>query len=175
MALTRDIGRQKRPNPFSSDLARANSCYAAFCKNRLVLVPSGEPAAPLMEFVHDSFRSLVLNTRFSCVGAKAAIRGGGYRVGFYNDLGSPEATAGLAGDLLPFVAERGGLEGGGRRGGGDRVGFYDDLGSPEATAGLARDLFSFVEEQGGLEGGFITFAASFKGPNVGGDGRVEEL
>ena len=111
MALTRDIGRQKHPNPFSSDLARANSRYAAFCKNRLMLVPSGELAAPLMEFVHDSFRSLVLNTRFSCVGAKAAIRGGGYRVGFYDDLGSPEATAGLARDLFSFVEEQGRLGG----------------------------------------------------------------
>ena len=112
MFVIHDNDGQRRPNPFSSDLARANSSYAAFRKNRLVLIPSGEPAAPLTEFVHDSLRALVLNARFSCVGAKAAIRGGGYRVGLYDDLGSSGATAGLARDLFSFVEEQGRLDGG---------------------------------------------------------------
>ncbi len=59
-----------------------------------------------MEFVHDSFRALVSNTRFSCVGAKAALGSGSYRVGLYGSLGSREAAAGLARDLFWFVQEQ---------------------------------------------------------------------
>jgi hypothetical protein len=64
-----------------------------------------------MEFVHDSFRALVLNSRFSCVGAKAALGRGSYRVGLYGALGSTEAAAGLARDLFSFVEEQGELGG----------------------------------------------------------------
>jgi FPC/CPF motif-containing protein YcgG len=60
---------------------------------------------PLEEFVHDSLRALVLNPRFSCVGAKAAIRRGQYRAGLYGTLGSRGAVAGLARDLFEFVED----------------------------------------------------------------------
>ena len=95
-----------RPNPFGEGLARANSSYAAYRGNRLVSVPSGEPAAPLAELVHGSLRALVLNPGFSCVGAKSALRGGRYRVGVYGEMASPGATAGLARDLFEFVEEQ---------------------------------------------------------------------
>ena len=108
----RDAGLERRPNPFGGELALSNSSYAAFRGKRLVRVPSGEPATPRMEYVHDSFRALVSNSRFSCVGAKAAVGGGSYRVGLYERLGSPEAAAGLARDLFFFVEEQGELGGG---------------------------------------------------------------
>jgi FPC/CPF motif-containing protein YcgG len=111
MSVERDVGKHERPNPFCDELALANSAYAAFRGKKLVHLPSGEPTAPLMEFVHDSFRALVLNPRFSCVGAKAAIRSGAYRTGLYEPLGSAGATAGLARDLFSFVEERGELGG----------------------------------------------------------------
>ena len=103
--------RRKRPNPFGGDLALTNSSYAAFLGKRLVRVPSGEPAAAPMEFVHDSFRALVSNSRFSCVGAKAAMGSGSYRVGLYGTLGSTEAAAGLARDLFSFAEEQRELHG----------------------------------------------------------------
>ncbi len=106
-----DAGMEKRPNPFGGDLALSNSSYAAFRGKRLVRVPSGEPAPTRMEYVHDSFRALVSNTRFSCVGAKAALGTGSYRVGLYERLGSAEAAAGLARDLFWFVEEQGELGG----------------------------------------------------------------
>src|SRR3712207_2671886 len=106
MLKKHDGGRQKRPNPFCGDLALVNSSYAAFRRKRLVRLPSDEPATPLMEFVHGSFRALVLNSKFSCVGAKAAVQSGGYRVGLYDALSSPESTAGLARDLFSFVEEQ---------------------------------------------------------------------
>jgi FPC/CPF motif-containing protein YcgG len=107
----RDTGARERPNPFRDRLALANSSYAAFRGKRLVRVPSGEPATSRLEFVHDSFRALVSNSRFSCVGAKAALGTGSYRVGLYEELGSREAAAGLARDLFWFVQEQGDLEG----------------------------------------------------------------
>ena len=99
-------GAARRSNPFGGEAARENSSYASFSDGRLVREPSGERAAPLQEFVHDSLRSLVLNPRFSCVGAKSAVRRGGYRFGLYDSLGSPGTTAGLARDLFEFVEDQ---------------------------------------------------------------------
>ena len=106
MSGGRNAGEKERPNPFGGSLALANSSYAAFRGKRLVRMPSGEPATSRMEFVHDSFRALVSNSRFSCVGAKAALGSESYRVGLYDTLGSPEAAAGLARDLFWFVEEQ---------------------------------------------------------------------
>ena len=106
MSGERNVGEKEHPNPFGGGLALANSSYAAFRGKRLVRVPSGEPATSRMEFVHDSFRALVSNSRFSCVGAKAALGSGSYRVGLYDTLASPGAAAGLARDLFWFVEEQ---------------------------------------------------------------------
>ena len=95
----------RRANPFEGELARANSSYASFRGGRLLREPCGGPVTPLEEFVHDSLRGLVLNPRFSCVGAKAAIRRGQYRAGFYETMGSRGAVAGLARDLFEFVED----------------------------------------------------------------------
>ena len=104
-------GVARRLNPFDGEPALESSSYAAFADGRLVRVPSQERAAPLQEFVHDSFRSLVLNPKFSCVGAKSAVRRGGYRFGLYDSLGSPGTTSGLARDLFEFVEDQPFLEG----------------------------------------------------------------
>ena len=95
----------RRANPFDGELARANSAYASFRGGGLVREPCGGPVTPLEEFVHDSLRALVLNPRFSCVGAKAAIRRGQYRAGFYETMGSRGAIAGLSRDLFEFVED----------------------------------------------------------------------
>lgn len=94
-------------NPFDSDLARANSSYAAFQNNTLVRVLDPEqPPSALMEFVHDAFRASVLSKRFSCVGAKAALNKGDYRTGMYGEMSTPGTNAGLARDLFTFVQEQ---------------------------------------------------------------------
>ncbi len=94
-------------NPFDSDLARANSSYAAFQGNKLIRVlDPDQPPTAIMEFVHDLFRALVLNPKFSCVGAKAAINRGSYRMGMYGEMNTPGTNAGLARDLFTFVQER---------------------------------------------------------------------
>ena len=106
MFVGRDVGNRERTNPFCDELALANSAYAGLRGKRLVHLPSGEPTAPLVEFVHDSFRALVLGSKFSCVGAKAAIRGGAYRMGLYESLGSTEATPGSRATCFPSWGNR---------------------------------------------------------------------
>lgn len=107
VAVLRANDIQGRANPFADNLARAHSSYCAWNDGKLVgaLAPE-RPPAPLAEFVHDSFRALVLNPKFSCVGAKAAIGGGTYRFGLYPEMNTPAATAGLAHDLWTFVQEQ---------------------------------------------------------------------
>lgn len=96
-----------RANPFASELAQANSSYSALHDDKLVLANDGkrEPS-PLTQEVHESFRALVLDPKFSCVGAKAAINGGSYRFGLYDEMNTAPATAGLAHDLWEFVREQ---------------------------------------------------------------------
>jgi FPC/CPF motif-containing protein YcgG len=103
MTVACDNGRRR--NPFSGNLARANSSAAVPRGKRLVRVPPGAPVRPLQQLVHDSFRALVLNPAFSCVGAKSAVRRANYRFGLYARMGSAAATAGLARDLFDFAEE----------------------------------------------------------------------
>jgi FPC/CPF motif-containing protein YcgG len=98
-------------NPFDGELARANGSRVVPHGGRLVRTKLGEPATPLQQFVYESFRALVLNPAFSCVGAKSAIRRGSYNLGLYEEMGSPGSTAGLARDLFDFVEEQDDLYG----------------------------------------------------------------
>ena len=99
-------------NPFDSEQAIESSNYAGFIDKKLVAGDDlSEKPEPLLGFIHDSFRALVLNPQFSCVGAKSAIQQGGYRFGHYDELSGREATAGLARDLFHFLQEQPLLEG----------------------------------------------------------------
>jgi FPC/CPF motif-containing protein YcgG len=94
-------------NPYSNDLARAHGSYSAYRNNNLVILSDGEkPASELAKFVHGQIRAMILDPRFSCAGAKAAINQGAYRFGLYPRIGSREATAGLCRDLFAFVNEQ---------------------------------------------------------------------
>ena len=117
---------ERRANPFDGELARANGAYASFRGGGLAREPSGGPVAPLQEFVHDSFRALVLNPKFSCVGAKAAIRRGHYRTGLYGTMGAEGTVAGLARDLFEFVEDL-------PRIGGDFTTFVASFGGPNVA------------------------------------------
>ena len=70
------------------------------------LAPGHQPE-PVAEFVHDSFRALVLNPRFTCVAAKSAFNKDNYRFATYtHELASEDATASLARDLYLFVNDQ---------------------------------------------------------------------
>jgi FPC/CPF motif-containing protein YcgG len=110
--LMSTLAETNETNPFDSDQAIASSNYAGFVDKKLVAGEElDEKPAPLLGFIHDSFRALVLNPQFSCVGAKSAIQSGGYRIGQYEELATPQATAGLAHDLYHFLQEQPMLEG----------------------------------------------------------------
>jgi FPC/CPF motif-containing protein YcgG len=64
-----------------------------------------QPPSPLTILVHDAFKGLALNERFSCVAGRAAIRRNAYRFGLYERLGSAGSAADLACDLTRFVEE----------------------------------------------------------------------
>lgn len=64
----------------------------------------------LHEFIHDSFKALVLNPRFACVAAKSAVRNGNYRMGYYADL-DERSVVELAQGLKSFIAEQDSMEG----------------------------------------------------------------
>ena len=97
-------------NPFATWRALQNSSYSAFRGGKLSRPLAGTPT-PLEEFVHDSFRSLVLNPRFTCVAAKSAIAHDAYRIGNYQAMDDAGAIEGLAHDLYEFVQERPSFEG----------------------------------------------------------------
>jgi FPC/CPF motif-containing protein YcgG len=88
-------------------LGQANSCYSAWHDEKLVCANAHErEASALAQNVHNNFRALVLDPKFSCIGAKAAINGGSYRFGLYTEMNTAAATAGLAHDLWEFVREQ---------------------------------------------------------------------
>lgn len=64
-----------------------------------------EPPSTATRFVHDSFRALVLNDQFACVGGSAAVRQNTYRFGLYDALGHVPSSAALGTDLRRFIAD----------------------------------------------------------------------
>ena len=101
-------------NPYDSPSAMGNSSYSAFIEvedhddeSHLEMVMEPDRIVPeINEFVHGQLRTLVLNDRFSCLGAQSAFRQDTYRFGLYSAMNSPEATAGLCRDLWFFVQEQ---------------------------------------------------------------------
>lgn len=97
-------------NPFASHpAAEANRCYGAWEGDRLVI--TGGHAPSMAAEVHAALRAVLHDPGFPCVGAKSVINQSSYRFGLYSELGSPEATAGLAHDLFTFIQERPSIEG----------------------------------------------------------------
>jgi FPC/CPF motif-containing protein YcgG len=95
-------------NPFDTELARRHSRYFGTEDGRPKLL--SEPRTPPDLFasaVIGAFQGFVLNPQFVCVGSKAAVDQETYRLGVYDRLASPEATAGLGRDLYQFIGELG--------------------------------------------------------------------
>lgn len=65
----------------------------------------GTEPESVVELVHDSFRALVMNPRFSCVAAKSAFKRDNCRHGVYGPMGCPASPAAIARDLERFVAD----------------------------------------------------------------------
>jgi len=95
---------------FHSPLALANSSYSLPVDGQLVRYDH-KPVPAMHQDVHASFRALLHDPDFPCVGAKSVVNQDSYRFGLYSRLGSPEATAGLALDLLQFRREQDSMPG----------------------------------------------------------------
>jgi FPC/CPF motif-containing protein YcgG len=91
----------------AANVTPACSAYAQYVNGRLFhpLDPN-RVVASLQEFVHDSFRALILNPHFTCVAAKGAIHRGTYRTGLYGEMASPESSVSLAHDLYAFLRDQ---------------------------------------------------------------------
>lgn len=91
-------------NPFDDALALGHSSYLRYHDGRLEDRATAAPASNIAAFVHDGLRGLVLNERFTCIGAKSAFRHNAYRFGLYTDM-EDASVVGLARDLFTFVSE----------------------------------------------------------------------
>lgn len=106
--MSQAIRSSLQANPFNGgNFVHAHSAYAAWRDGKLVhvLEPERSPE-PLARFVHNSFRAHIINTEFPCVGGKAAISNNTYRFGLYEEMNTPDTTAGLAHDLWEYARER---------------------------------------------------------------------
>jgi len=95
--------------PFDGDVAKTNSQYCAYHDGELVrLLETAEPT-PFARVAHDAFRSFVLDERYPCLAARAALHRNTYRFGAYERLDDADVTMGLMRDLYAFVTERRGI------------------------------------------------------------------
>ena len=93
------------PMTAPAPVVEAPGNFCRFDQGRLSRPFDAEPPSTLTRFVHDAFRALVLNERFSCIGGRVAVKRGAYRFALYDRIGSSDAAAGLALDLSRFAAD----------------------------------------------------------------------
>ena len=87
----------------TSSVARGNFCRP---EDGVLLHPyDPQPPTSLTRLVHEAFRGLALNERFSCVAGRLAVRHNAYRFGLYDHMGNPASVAALGSDLKRFVAD----------------------------------------------------------------------
>lgn len=104
-----DLGLLQSSAVVDDDRARANSNYCAYHEGVLFrLLESSEPSA-FTRVAHAAFRSLILDNRYPCLGARAAINRGTYRIGAYERLDDESVSRGLLRDIHAFVTERRGI------------------------------------------------------------------
>src|SRR4051812_15791980 len=84
---------------FAPILARGPNPFAAAAR-------ATDVKGPLPRAIRAAFQSYVLAQDFSCLGAKAALRGGRSGMGVYDDMASRRASAALARDLFAFVRDQ---------------------------------------------------------------------
>ena len=73
------------------------------------LTPTRGPVSARAAELNTVFRQKILATDFPCVAAKASMNTSTYALGVYGELGSLEASLGLAHDLGRFVQDQDGM------------------------------------------------------------------
>lgn len=90
-------------NPFGAPVAVQNSALHWANNSSLTAADESARSSPFLLTAHSAFREYVLQTGFSCIGAKAAFHDDAYGFAVYSALGSPESAAGLCRDLCHFA------------------------------------------------------------------------
>ena len=80
--------------------------YLAAADGQLADAVTDEPAPAVARLIHDTFVGHVSSPAFACVGGRAAVSRGTYRMGMLGELGTQESAAALAEGLTAFAAER---------------------------------------------------------------------
>ena len=80
--------------------------YLSVTDSELLEPATEAPAPAIARLVHDAFVGHVTSPAFACVGGKAALSRGTYRVGMMGELGSADSAVALAEGLTEFVRER---------------------------------------------------------------------
>lgn len=89
------------------ELARDWEFYARCDKRGLDKIAVGQKAFwEQGSMVHDQFRAFVMSPHYPCVGARSAFSQYGYRFGFFEPMGTVQATIGLHASLIRFVQEQ---------------------------------------------------------------------
>jgi len=90
-------------NPFNEPMALENCALHWSEKEGLTAAEETARSDPFLFETHAAFREMVLQTGFSCIGAKAAFHDRAYGFATYSILGSTQSTAGLCRDLYHFA------------------------------------------------------------------------
>lgn len=93
-------------NPFQSELSLVHSNYCLAIERDLKHSPQNPEIGRLTLEVFHELLEMIVDGQYICTGATAAFGQEAYRLGVYPELGTPEATAGLAHDLFTFLQER---------------------------------------------------------------------
>jgi hypothetical protein len=96
-------------SPYDGDDARTHSNYCAYHDGGLVRLLESVPPSEFASVSHAAFRAFVLDEKYPCLGARAALHRNAYRFGAYERLNDEAVTHGLMRDLYAFVAERQGI------------------------------------------------------------------
>jgi FPC/CPF motif-containing protein YcgG len=83
------------------------SLYARWDGEKFSRVFDSCKSLPLLaKKAYEDFRAHISGDDFSCVGAKAALNGDLFRIGFYGEMNAPETNRVLAHDLQAFAVEQ---------------------------------------------------------------------
>lgn len=93
-------------NPFQSEISLLHSNYCLAVERDIKCTPTNPEIAQFTLEVFHELQEKIVDSKYPCTGAQAAFRQESYRLGAYPELGTPEATAGLAHDLFTFMEER---------------------------------------------------------------------
>lgn len=96
-------------DPFDDDTARTHSQYYGYHEGELVRLLETALPTTFAQVAHSALRSFVLDARYPCLGARAALQRGTYRFGAYERLDDLEVTRGLMRDIYAFATERRGI------------------------------------------------------------------